>query len=75
MRAHSLSDSFQCHLGSEPLQISERLWGQEVDSLKETEKHWGLFRDGYGHDELGEAKRYHNRGNTRVSREWRNYSI
>jgi arsenite-transporting ATPase len=39
--AHSLSDSFNVHLGSEPIQISERLWGQEVDSLKETEKHWG----------------------------------
>jgi arsenite-transporting ATPase len=33
--AHSLSDSIQLPLGSEPVQISERLWGQEVDSLRE----------------------------------------
>lgn len=39
--AHSLSDSFNVPLGSEPIQIGERLWGQEVDSLKETEKNWG----------------------------------
>jgi arsenite-transporting ATPase len=39
--AHSLSDSFNIPLGSEPVQISERLWGQEIDSLRETEKHWG----------------------------------
>ena len=42
--AHSLSDSFQLPLGSEPVQISERLWGQEVDSLRETEKHWGAVQ-------------------------------
>lgn len=42
--AHSLSDSFQVTLGSEPVQISERLWGVEVDSLRETEKHWGVVR-------------------------------
>jgi arsenite-transporting ATPase len=39
--AHSLSDSLNTQLGSEPVQISERLWGQEIDSLRETEKHWG----------------------------------
>ncbi|MFD0692620.1 ArsA family ATPase [Paenibacillus sp. GCM10027628] len=42
--AHSLSDSFQISLGSDPVQISERLWGQEVDSLRETEKHWGAVQ-------------------------------
>jgi arsenite-transporting ATPase len=42
--AHSLSDSFQLPLGSEPVRISERLWGQEVDSLRETEKHWGAVQ-------------------------------
>lgn len=39
--AHSLSDSLDMPVGSEPVQISERLWGLEVDSLHETEKHWG----------------------------------
>jgi arsenite/tail-anchored protein-transporting ATPase len=43
--AHSLSDSFQLPLGSEPVQISERLWGQEVDSLRETEKYWGAVQN------------------------------
>ncbi|MGG2196461.1 ArsA family ATPase [Paenibacillus validus] len=42
--AHSLSDSFNVPLGSEPVQISERLWGLEVDSLRETEKHWGAVQ-------------------------------
>lgn len=39
--AHSLSDSFDVQIGSKPTQIDERLWGLEVDSLYETEKHWG----------------------------------
>ncbi|MCL6445119.1 MAG: ArsA family ATPase [Alicyclobacillus sp.] len=43
--AHSLSDSFQVALGSEPARICERLWGVEVDSLRETEKHWGAVRN------------------------------
>ncbi|MUT67432.1 ArsA family ATPase [Paenibacillus sp. NEAU-GSW1] len=42
--AHSLSDSFDLQLGSEPVQINERLWGLEVDSLQETEKHWGIVQ-------------------------------
>ncbi|UUZ84103.1 arsenical pump-driving ATPase GET3 [Paenibacillus sp. P26] len=42
--AHSLSDSLQLSLGDEPVQISERLWGQEVDGLRETEKHWGAVQ-------------------------------
>ncbi|HEX7057338.1 MAG TPA: ArsA family ATPase [Bacilli bacterium] len=42
--AHSLADSFDVALGSEPVRISERLWGQEIDSLRETEKHWGAVQ-------------------------------
>lgn len=42
---HSLSDSFHVPLGSEPVQISERLWGLEVDSVKETERHWGTVQN------------------------------
>lgn len=43
--AHSLSDSLQLTLGSEPVKISDRLWGQEVNSLLETEKHWGAVQN------------------------------
>jgi arsenite-transporting ATPase len=43
--AHSLSDSFNIALGSEPTMIGERLWGQEIDSLKESEKHWGVIQE------------------------------
>jgi arsenite/tail-anchored protein-transporting ATPase len=42
--AHSLSDSFNVPLGSVPVQISDLLWGQEIDSLRETEKHWGTVQ-------------------------------
>lgn len=43
--AHSLSDSFDVTLGSDPVQISENLWGLEVDTLYETEKHWGAVQN------------------------------
>ncbi|TVX93706.1 ArsA family ATPase [Paenibacillus agilis] len=42
--AHSLSDSLDIPLGSEPVQVAERLWGLEVDSVRETEKHWGAVQ-------------------------------
>ncbi|WP_127487114.1 ArsA family ATPase [Paenibacillus ehimensis] len=42
--AHSLSDSFDQPLGSSPVPIADRLWGQEVDSLRETERHWGAVQ-------------------------------
>ena len=42
--AHSLSDSLDVPLGNEPVKVSERLWGLEVDSLRETEKHWGAIQ-------------------------------
>ncbi|CAH0119409.1 hypothetical protein PAE9249_01910 [Paenibacillus sp. CECT 9249] len=42
--AHSLSDSVGVQLGGDPVSIAPRLWGQEIDSLKETEKHWGEVR-------------------------------
>lgn len=43
--AHSLSDSFNFQIGSEPILINERLWGLEVDSLRETERHWGAVQN------------------------------
>lgn len=43
--AHSLSDSLDVALGSEPVKINKCLWGLEVDSLRETEKHWGAVQN------------------------------
>jgi arsenite-transporting ATPase len=39
--AHSLSDSLDVPLGPDPVQVADRLWGQEVDSLREAERNWG----------------------------------
>lgn len=39
--AHSLSDSLDVELSSEPKKVEENLWAQEIDSLKETERRWG----------------------------------
>ncbi|MFZ5824334.1 MAG: ArsA family ATPase [Bacillota bacterium] len=39
--AHSLSDSLDLPLGSDPVQVAPNLWGQEIDSLREAERHWG----------------------------------
>jgi len=38
--AHSLSDSLEAELGSEPTPCGDRLWGQEVQAQEEMEKHW-----------------------------------
>ncbi|SFJ84543.1 ArsA family ATPase [Thermoflavimicrobium dichotomicum] len=38
--AHNLSDCFLKSLGPEPVQITENLWGQEVDHIRETERNW-----------------------------------
>jgi arsenite-transporting ATPase len=42
--AHSLSDSLEAELGPDPTQISDRLWGQEVQAERELEAHWGEVR-------------------------------
>ncbi|OPH51167.1 arsenic-transporting ATPase [Paenibacillus ferrarius] len=42
--AHSLSDSLGIPLQHEPTLVSERLWAQEIDSLKETQRYWGNVR-------------------------------
>jgi arsenite-transporting ATPase len=42
--AHSLADSLAMRVGPEPVQIGENLWGQEVNSLRETEKNWGTVQ-------------------------------
>ncbi|MBI3954240.1 MAG: ArsA family ATPase [Chloroflexi bacterium] len=38
--AHSLSDSLDQALGPEPVKVAERLWGQEVNVLREMERRW-----------------------------------
>lgn len=42
--AHSLADALDHPLGSQPTQLSERLWGQEINVLDEVRQHWGELR-------------------------------
>ncbi len=46
--AHSLSESLSAELGAEPVQVSERLWGQEVKAQEEMEHHWSGVQDWLG---------------------------
>src|SRR5436190_14161775 len=46
--AHSLSDSLECELGSEPTPCGDRLWGQEVQAQEEMERHWESVQDWMG---------------------------
>jgi arsenite-transporting ATPase len=46
--AHSLSDSLQTDLCSEPRPIGDRLWGQEVKAQQEMERHWAGVQDWLG---------------------------
>lgn len=39
--AHSLSDSFETRLNSQPKKITSNLFGQEINALEEIEKNWG----------------------------------
>jgi len=43
--AHSLSDSFEVQLSNQPQRIGPRLYGQEIDALKEIEKKWGEIQN------------------------------
>jgi arsenite-transporting ATPase len=42
--AHSLGDSFDIELSSEPARILENLWAQEIDATNELEKFWGKMQ-------------------------------
>lgn len=42
--AHSLSDSFEIQLSNQPQKLAPRLFGQEIDALKEIEKKWGEIK-------------------------------
>ncbi len=39
--AHSLADSLDVRLDTEPKKVGENLWAQEVNALHELERHWG----------------------------------
>lgn len=43
--AHSLGDSFGIKLSSEPLEIRENLWAQEINTIYEMEKGRGNCRN------------------------------
>ncbi len=43
-QAHSLSDSFAVKLKNTPVEISERLWGMEIDAILEGERAWGNMK-------------------------------
>ena len=46
--AHSLSDSLEVPLGSDPTPIGERLDGQEVQAQEEMERHWDAVQSWLG---------------------------
>lgn len=43
--AHSLADALDHPLGALPTQLSDRLWGQEINVLDEVRQHWGELRN------------------------------
>jgi arsenite-transporting ATPase len=46
--AHSLSDSLEAELGSEPTACGDLLWGQEVQAQEEMERHWVAVQEWLG---------------------------
>jgi arsenite-transporting ATPase len=42
--AHSLGDSFDIKLSNEPVEISENIWAQEIDTIHEVEEGWGKIQ-------------------------------
>ncbi len=46
--AHSLSDSLGRAVGSEPEQISENLWAEEIEAQREMEENWAAVQDWLG---------------------------
>jgi arsenite-transporting ATPase len=43
--AHSLGDSFEVEIGSEPTRIAERLWAQQIDAQERLEDNWREIQD------------------------------
>jgi arsenite/tail-anchored protein-transporting ATPase len=46
--AHSLSEALEAELGAEPAQVSDRLWGQEVQAQEEMERNWSAMQGWLG---------------------------
>src|SRR3981081_3055638 len=46
--AHSLSEALEAELGAEPSQVSDRLWGQEVQAQEEMERNWSAMQGWLG---------------------------
>lgn len=44
-QAHSLGDSFETKLGSEPAKVAENLDAMEIDVVKESEQAWGNLQE------------------------------
>lgn len=47
--AHSLADSLDVPLESEPVQVAENLFAQEINVLDEIRRHWGNMQGYVGH--------------------------
>src|SRR5689334_19465358 len=43
--AHSLADSLQLPVGSEPTPVSDGLWAQQVQAQEELERHWSAVQE------------------------------
>ncbi len=43
--AHSLADAFQLPFGDQPVEVTDRLWAQQIDSQERLEESWGAVRD------------------------------
>ncbi len=44
-QAHSLSDSFECKLGKDPVKVSKDLYAMEIDTVAESEAAWGNMQE------------------------------
>jgi arsenite-transporting ATPase len=43
--AHSLADSFEAEIGSDPTEIAPDLWGQQIDAQERLEDNWREIQD------------------------------
>ncbi len=43
--AHSLADSFEAEIGSDPTEIAPNLWGQQIDAQERLEDNWREIQD------------------------------
>ena len=46
--AHSMSEALEAELGAEPSQVSDGLWGQEVQAQEEMERNWSAMQEWLG---------------------------